>query len=60
MVEAQYRTAAGKFDEVGFHLSSDNVIFGVWWNSSTQLQLKYNEVEFHCSNTIKIFGGVEF
>ena len=39
-----------------FHLSSDTVIFGVWWKSSTQLQPEFDEVEFHFSSSTVIFG----
>ena len=39
-----------------FHFSSDTVIFGVWWKSSTQLQPEFDEVEFHFSSSTVIFG----
>ena len=45
-LEIHYISATIKFGAVEVHLSSDTVIFGVWWKSSTQLQPEFNEVEF--------------
>ena len=42
--------------ELEIHYISATVNFGVWWKSSTELQLKFDGVEFHLSSDTVIFG----